>query len=145
MANRSLIRPCGATSPEGESCAVVIIYGYREKCKWHGLREDGSVSKQFLLVKSSGVGAGYVLASCQEKGSRSFTLTAVSFATSTNASGFPSCIRNSRQRPQGGRMSLFQLTATIFSTRFSPAVSMAAMAACSAQKPMLQAVSMHTP
>ena len=40
---------------------------------------------------------------------------------------------------------LSQPTATIFSTRFSPAVNMAAMAACSAQKPRLQAVSMHTP
>ena len=42
-------------------------------------------------------------------------------------------------------MDLSQPTATICSTRSSPAVSMAAMAACSAQKPMLQAVSMQMP
>ena len=26
--------PAGPPSPEGGGCAVVIIYGYREKCKW---------------------------------------------------------------------------------------------------------------
>lgn len=36
-------------------------------------------------------------------------------------------------------------TAIIFNTRLSPAVIMAAAAACSAQNPIEQAVSIHTP
>jgi hypothetical protein len=57
---------------------------------------------------------------------------------------------NSRQRPHGGKTcngpwSSPRQTATIFAILYSRAVTIAAMAACSAQNPVPDAVSMHTP
>ncbi len=52
---------------------------------------------------------------------------------------------NSRQRPQGGLKQLSLPTVIIFSAWPSTAVIIAATAACSAQKPFEQAVSIHTP
>jgi hypothetical protein len=56
---------------------------------------------------------------------------------------------NSRQRPHGVTAQSKPLsslqTATIVVIRYSPAVTMAAMALCSAQKPVPEPVSMQTP
>jgi hypothetical protein len=59
------------------------------------------------------------------------------------------CWMNSRQRPHGDNTcrtpSSPRHTATILAIRYSPAVTMAAMALCSAQNPVPELVSMHTP
>lgn len=56
---------------------------------------------------------------------------------------------NSLQRPQGDSTQRAPLssraTATMLTILNSPAVTIAAMAACSAQNPMLQGTSMQTP
>ena len=56
---------------------------------------------------------------------------------------------NSRQRPHGGstesRPRIVRQTATIAAIRYSPAVTIAAIALCSAQNPVPEPVSMQTP
>ena len=56
-----------------------------------------------------------------------------------------SCQSNSLHLPQGGRMRPSSVTATTIETVNSPPLSIAATAACSAQKPRLHRVSMQIP
>ena len=79
-------------------------------------------------------------------GNTSVSVTAVPEPRRTQVSAFRqlTCRNSSRHRPQGARISPPEFTATILPISDSRDLSMSATAACPAQKPRLQAVSMQT-
>ena len=80
-------------------------------------------------------------------GSRVSSVTAWSGVRITRVSRFrgSTCPRSSRHRPHGAKICPISLTATMVRICDSRAFSISATAACSAQKPRLQAVSTQTP
>src|SRR6185312_8585017 len=84
-------------------------------------------------------------------GSRSRSLAELVWLSTTSVSRFAGSIwrMNSLHRPHGGTTcktpSSSSQTATILAILYSCAVTMAAMAACSAQNPVPEPVSMQTP
>jgi len=81
------------------------------------------------------------------KGSNSESGTTLPSATTTPVVQFSASTWriNSLHRPQGGRMVPRVSTATMATIRVCRCLSISAMAACSAQKPKLDCVSMHIP